>query len=213
MPTSCDKSKRVVCGCNGVTYDNECSAFAVGVSIANDYACNAPPPPSPDRDVRCILGANECANNEYCAVDEGQCMLKSTNIPGRCRSLQDMCQSSYMPVCGCDDETYGNADCAAAAGVNVMYDGECTHISGSCSYSGVRNDSCSGDEFCRIGEGECRKRNASQDGYCHPKPNMCSYDYKPVCGCDSETYANECDARSRGVNVMKNGECNDGRAY
>jgi hypothetical protein len=117
-----------------------------------------------------------------------------------------MCDLSFKQVCGCDGETYENADCANAKGVNVASEGACARD--SCTYDGVNNDSCSGEsEFCRLNTGDCKKKVAGQTGYCGIKPIECSYDFKPVCGCDSNTYSTECAARFQGVNIMHSGEC------
>jgi len=47
MTTGCDRSLKQVCGCNGATYDNECEAFSVGVSVDYDGACGDTGTPSP----------------------------------------------------------------------------------------------------------------------------------------------------------------------
>jgi hypothetical protein len=154
----------------------------------------------------CTLDGDECGSDELCVVDNGQCLLKMTGIPGKCQPLREMCNLSFAPVCGCDGETYDNADCANAQGANVAHEEKCERV--PCTYYGVGDDTCSDSSvFCRLGEGDCKKKSASQSGDCGTKPVACPYSYHPVCGCDSETYANECVARFEGVNVMHDGEC------
>ncbi len=41
------------------------------------------------------------------------------------QAIPDACTADYTPVCGCDDETYGNACAAHVAGVSVACNGEC----------------------------------------------------------------------------------------
>jgi hypothetical protein len=67
-----------------------------------------------------------CSDNDnripdhYCAKEEGDC-----GGVGRCSPRPEACLDVWMPVCGCDGKTYSNLCYAAAAGVNVMHEGEC----------------------------------------------------------------------------------------
>ena len=36
-----------------------------------------------------------------------------------------VCTTQYEPVCGCNNKTYGNSCMAGAAGIRVLYSGEC----------------------------------------------------------------------------------------
>jgi len=78
-----------------------------------DEALPHPPPGS------CANNA-DCSAGEFCAKAVGNCLGTGT-----CTSRPGMCPLFWFPVCGCDGSTYGNECEAAAAGVNVAYEGMC----------------------------------------------------------------------------------------
>ena len=67
-------------------------------------------------------GATGCDVGQYCKKDKGECLTKNF---GTCEAKSQICPMMYMPVCGCDGETYGNSCTASGAGQSVAYMGEC----------------------------------------------------------------------------------------
>jgi len=133
---------------------------------------------------------SDCDARQYCAKATGKC-----DAEGTCQGRPEICPLVWMPVCGCDGRTYGNACEAAAAGVSVNYEGECRPA--QCS----DNADCAQSEYCR------KESCDAPSGTCEPRPQGCPEIYSPVCGCDGKTYGNECEAASAGVNVAYEGEC------
>ncbi len=107
-----------VCGCDDVTYGNECEANAAGTSAAANGPCEG--------DERACGGreGQTCNDNEYCEY-ELQDMCGAADATGVCKAQPEVCTEEVNPVCGCDGETYNNACAANQAGTGVMSLGEC----------------------------------------------------------------------------------------
>ncbi|MEZ6084416.1 MAG: Kazal-type serine protease inhibitor domain-containing protein [Phycisphaerae bacterium] len=179
-PVACPDNFDPVCGCDGQTYSNACNASAAGVNVDYDGVC-----------VITCQNDNECLPGEYCATDVGAC-----GAGGECKTIPVACTQEYIPVCGCDGQTYSNKCYAAKAGVNIAHPGECPPS--GCSL----NSDCDPGEFCSKDEGDC-----AGNGECLPEPQVCAAIFDPVCGCDGQTYSNACNANAAGVSVASQGPC------
>lgn len=99
-PQACDPSDREeVCGCDGMTYPNECEASQAGVRVS-------------------ALGMCDCNTNTDCGSDE-YCNAITCDGPGVCETPRDTCSSEDPEVTGCDGVVYVNECEAAMQGVRV----------------------------------------------------------------------------------------------
>lgn len=180
-PLDCEPDAEPVCGCDGLTYENECIAAIVGVSTAHRGPC----------DGRGCSENENCGKGLYCAKADEDC----SGI-GTCTEVPEACPDGE-PVCGCDGVTYENACQAAASGMNVFRTGICEDL-----------PRCSGNKECPDGYCARREGNCDGDGLCQPLPVECDEElFDPVCGCDGITYHNSCVAARAGTSVLRHGEC------
>jgi len=123
------------CGCDGVTYANECLRLTAKVGKKSDGPC----PGGGGQPCVNLGGVASCPAGEFCKSPDGMCAMA-----GLCTKVPPACNMMYAPVCGCDGKTYGNACSADAAQISIKGNGEC---SGSC---GADSD-CPFGESCQNG--------------------------------------------------------------
>lgn len=201
LPEACRDIYAPVCGCDGLTYGNECSAHGAGVSVIREGECARP-----SGGVCGGLLATPCADGQFCNYAPNA-LCGAGDQTGRCTPTPEACDLIYAPVCGCDGETYGN-DCAAAVeGVSVLYIGECRATSGV-TCGGRGGLTCDAGQFCSYApEADCGRYDAPGECADIPVGGVCDARYAPVCGCNGKTYGNACEARNAGVSVDYEGEC------
>ncbi|MGH6826542.1 Kazal domain-containing protein [Methyloceanibacter sp.] len=65
-----------------------------------------------------------CSDKEWCNFPIGaNCGVGDQS--GVCRPRPDKCTEQFVPVCACNNQTYGSACSAAQAGFDVAYFGPC----------------------------------------------------------------------------------------
>ncbi len=115
-PYYCDSDASCPAGLvcmNGVctTVEEECRRDDSGMCVCGGFAGFA------------------CPVNNECIYDDPNCSpdMGGADCMGHCYPTPDqcVCDMMYAPVCGSDNQTYGNACAANCAGVEVMYEGEC----------------------------------------------------------------------------------------
>jgi hypothetical protein len=198
-PDACTLQLAEVCGCDGKTYGNECTANSMGTAVAHTGACET------GGSMCGGFAGVQCTGNQYCnfpiATNCG-----SGDQAGQCADKPTACTKELHEVCGCDGKTYGNPCMAASAGTAIQKDGACAPPGSGQTCGGLQGAQCPSGEYCDFPESaQCGA--ADQTGTCATIPDICTADYTPVCGCDDKTYGNACGAHNKSVSVAHQGEC------
>jgi hypothetical protein len=180
---ACPEFYQPVCGCDGVTYANDCFRQAARAQKDHDGACGS------------CTSLADCLPNEYCQAPDGECTER-----GHCTPIPQVCPGDYDPVCGCDGATHTNRCEAEAKAISIAHAGTCDAVC-----AGIAGIPCPEGQICDLAAGMCGVSDVQ--GRCVSIGDGCPTVYDPVCGCDGTTYSSDCVRQKAGAQKSHDGAC------
>lgn len=195
-----------VCGCNGQTYSNSCTALQAGVScIAYKGVCGSPvpdttPPNTIITERPAELTTLTTATFSFTSTEPGFffCQFNGGGW-STCTSpvvFSGLTAADYTFSVKARDQV-GNEDLTPASYAWT--------VAASPSVC-IANPECGTGFYCFKPAGNC-----SGSGICSPwtSDGYCLQVVDPVCGCNGLTYHNTCEASKAGVSIAYRGACGD----
>jgi putative hemolysin len=185
---NCTNIINLVCGKDGQTYNNICSAYKIGTAVSYYGKCGS-----------CITEGKKISSGGTCCPGLALCSDTDTcsaacNNDANAASGTDsiVCNDLWQPVCGSNGNTYSNDCYLSRAGAAKAYDGECKKTSSTSSNkSGIANPAST---FCKD-QGYVSQIKTNGDG---SQYGVCVFDngkqceewsfYNGSCGSDYRRY-------------------------